>query len=412
MTIQQLVGRYDITCGMTGTATSAGDQFREFYGLHVSVIEPNVPCIRDDEPDRIYATTDDAFAALVDEVVELNGTGRPILVGTRDVAESERLADALVLRGIESSVLNAKNDELEAQVIAGAGDIGRVTVSTQMAGRGTDIRLGGADESNRDAVVERGGLCVIGLGKHRTDRLDNQLRGRAGRQGDPGSSVFFVSLDDPVISEGAAGETLSVLPEDDGRVRDKRAYQFIDRAQRVTEATMLSIHATTWKYNKLIGDQREILDERREKLLTTNAAWEELSKLASARAKEVEAAVGCEVAEDAAREIMLSHLDRGWSDHLADLDDLRESIHLRALAKESPIDEFHRAAIGAFKNLVNNAVTDSVQTFQEVEIDSDGAHLEDTGLARPSSTWTYMVNDNPLSNGGGSVVGSIAAMFR
>lgn len=412
MTIQQLVGRYDITCGMTGTATSAGDQFREFYGLHVSVIEPNVPCIRDDEPDRIYATTDDAFAALVDEVVELNGTGRPILVGTRDVAESERLADALVLRGIESSVLNAKNDELEAQVIANAGDIGRVTVSTQMAGRGTDIRLGGADESNRDAVVERGGLCVIGLGKHRTDRLDNQLRGRAGRQGDPGSSVFFVSLDDPVISEGAAGETLSALPEDDGRVRDKRAYQFIDRAQRVTEATMLSIHATTWKYNKLIGDQREILDERREKLLTTNAAWEELSKLASARAKEVEAAVGHDVAEDAAREIMLSHLDRGWSDHLADLDDLRESIHLRALAKESPIDEFHRAAIGAFKNLVNNAVTESVQTFQEVEIDGEGAHLEDTGLARPSSTWTYMVNDNPLSNGGGSVVGSIAAMFR
>lgn len=412
MTIQQLVGRYDITCGMTGTATSAGDQFREFYGLHVSVIEPNVPCIRDDEPDRIYATTDDAFAALVDEVVELNGTGRPILVGTRDVAESERLADALVLRGIESSVLNAKNDELEAQVIANAGDTGRVTVSTQMAGRGTDIRLGGADESNRDAVVERGGLCVIGLGKHRTDRLDNQLRGRAGRQGDPGSSVFFVSLDDPVISEGAAGETLSVLPEDDGRVRDKRAYQFIDRAQRVTEATMLSIHATTWKYNKLIGDQREILDERREKLLTTTAAWEELSKLASARAKEVEAAVGRDVAEDAAREIMLSHLDRGWSDHLADLDDLRESIHLRALAKESPIDEFHRAAIGAFKNLVNNAVTESVQTFQEVEIDSEGVHLEDTGLARPSSTWTYMVNDNPLSNGGGSVVGSIAAMFR
>lgn len=412
MTIQQLVGRYDVTCGMTGTATSAGDQFREFYGLHVSVIEPNVPCVRDDEPDRIYATTDDAFAALVDEVVELNGTGRPILVGTRDVAESERLADALVLRGIESSVLNAKNDELEAQVIANAGDIGRVTVSTQMAGRGTDIRLGGADESNRDAVVERGGLCVIGLGKHRTDRLDNQLRGRAGRQGDAGSSVFFVSLDDPVISEGAAGETLSVLPEDDGRVRDKRAYQFIDRAQRVTEATMLSIHATTWKYNKLIGDQREILDERREKLLTTNAAWEELSKLASARAKEVESAVGRDVAEDAAREIMLSHLDRGWSDHLADLDDLRESIHLRALAKESPIDEFHRAAIGAFKNLVNNAVTEAVQTFQEVKIDSDGAHLEDTGLARPSSTWTYMVNDNPLSNGGGSVVGSIAAMFR
>lgn len=412
MTIQQLVGRYDIAAGMTGTATSAGDQFREFYGLHVSVIEPNVPCIRVDEPDRIYATTDDAFGALVDEVVRINGTGRPILVGTRDVAESERLAEALSDRGVDSAVLNAKNDELEAHVIANAGDLGRVTVSTQMAGRGTDIRLGGADGANRDEVVDRGGLCVFGLGKHRTDRLDNQLRGRAGRQGDPGSSVFFVSLDDPVISEGAAGEKLSVIPEEDGRVRDKKAHQFIDRAQRVTEATMLSIHATTWKYNKLIGDQRKILDERREKLLVTDAAWEELSKLASARAWDVEAAVGHETAEKAAREIMLFHLDRGWSDHLAELDDLRESIHLRALAKESPIDEFHRAAISAFKTLVNDAVAKSAKTFQDVEIDADGAHLEDLGLARPSSTWTYMVNDNPLGGSGSSVIGSVAAMFR
>lgn len=412
MTIQQLVGRYDIVAGMTGTATSAGDQFREFYGLHVSVIEPNVPCIREDEPDRIYATTADALEALVDEVVALNRTGRPILIGTRDVAESEQLADALVLRGVESAVLNAKNDEAEAEIIADAGALGHVTVSTQMAGRGTDIRLGGADESQRDEVVERGGLCVIGLGKHRTDRLDNQLRGRAGRQGDPGSSVFFVALDDPVIAEGAAGEALSVQPDDDGRVHDKKAHQFIARAQRVTEATMLSIHATTWKYNKLIGDQREILDERREKLLTTDAAWQELSSRASARAEEVASSVSKDAAERAAREIMLFHLDRGWSDHLADLNDLRESIHLRALAKESPIDEFHRAAIGAFKQLVNEAVDASVGTFKEVTIDETGAQLADAGLARPSSTWTYMVNDNPLASGSGSVVGSVAALFR
>ena len=412
MTIQQLVGRYTIAAGMTGTATSAADQFREFYGLQVSVIEPNVPCIRTDEADRIYATYSDAFAALVDEVVAVNATARPILVGTRDVAESEKLAEALRERGVEVAVLNAKNDEVEAELIADAGALSRVTVSTQMAGRGTDIRLGGAAEEQREEVVARGGLCVIGLGKHRTDRLDNQLRGRAGRQGDPGSSVFFVSLDDPVVAEGAAGESLSVHPEPDGRVRERKAYQFIDRAQRVTEATMLSIHATTWKYNKLIGDQRQILDERREALLTTEVGWQELAAAAPQRAREISEAVSAPAAAQGARQIMLYHLDRGWSEHLADLDELRESIHLRALAKESPIDEFHRAAISAFKTLVQQAQADSVATFQQVEFDESGALLDAAGLARPSSTWTYMVNDNPLSSGSGSVVGSIAAMFR
>lgn len=411
MTIQQLIGMYGITCGMTGTAVRAGDQFREFYDMHVSVVEPNVPCIRVDEPDRIYATSDDAFAAVVDEVVSVNATGRPILVGTRDVAESERLADALRQRGIEAAVLNAKNDEVEAQIIADAGAVGRVTVSTQMAGRGTDIRLGGVKEEGRDSVVERGGLCVIGVGKHKTTRLDDQLRGRAGRQGDPGSSVFFVGLDDVVIAEGAAGEELTVHPNPDGRVEDKKAYQYVDRAQRVTEATMLSIHATTWKYNKLTGDQRKILDERRERLLTTPLAWEEVLERSPERAHEVEKAVGHAAALTAARQIALFHLDQGWSEHLADLNDLRESIHLRALAKESPIDEYHRAAIAAFRSLAEEAVEKSVDTFNTVEITESGANLEAEGLVRPSSTWTYMVNDNPLA-AGGSVVGSVAAMFR
>src|SRR5699024_8934778 len=196
------------------------------------------------------------FAAVVDEVIEVHGRRRPVLVGTGDVAESERLAEALAERGIDAAVLNAKNDEAEAAVIAEAGAPGRVTVSTQMAGRGTDIRLGGRDEADRDEVVELGGLCVIGVARHRTGRLDGQLRGRAGRQGDPGSSVFFVALDDDMVVEGGAGEELTVTPEADGRIRDPRAAAHVDRAQRVTEATMLSIHATTWKYNKLIGDQR------------------------------------------------------------------------------------------------------------------------------------------------------------
>lgn len=410
LTIQQLMGRYPITCGMTGTAVKAGDQLREFYGLKVSVIEPNVPRIRVDETDRVYATSDDAHQAVIDEIVRVNGTGRPVLVGTRDVAESERLASDLEIRGVTPAVLNAKNDELEAAVIAQAGAPGRVTVSTQMAGRGTDIRLGGADESARNQVVDLGGLCVIGTGRHRSSRLDGQLRGRAGRQGDPGSSVFIVALDDDVVQEGGAGEELVVQPGEDGRIESRRAVDFIDRAQRVTESTMLSIHATTWKYNKLIGDQREILDERRERLLTTELAWEELSEKAPDRAAEIERIAGREAGVAAARRIMLHHLDRGWSEHLADLDDLRESVHLRALAKESPIDEFHRAAIAAFKSLASDAVGKSVESFLSVAVTPEGVDFEAEGLGRPTSTWTYMVNDNPLS--GGSSIGSIAEMFR
>ncbi|MBV7295514.1 accessory Sec system translocase SecA2 [Corynebacterium sp. TAE3-ERU12] len=410
LTIQQLIGRYPVTCGMTGTATAAGDQFREFYGLTVSVVEPNVPCIRVDEPDRIFATHEDSFAAVVDEVLSVHATGRPVLVGTGDVAESEQLADALGARGVDAAVLNAKNDEVEARVIADAGALNAVTVSTQMAGRGTDIRLGGHDESQRDEVVRLGGLCVIGTSRHRTARLDGQLRGRAGRQGDPGSSVFFVALDDDVVREGGAGEELVVQPDAAGQITEKRAAEYVDRAQRVTEATMLSIHATTWKYNKLIGDQRAILDERRERVLTGDVAWQELSAREPEAARQMAEVAGEDTARAAARRIMLHYLDEGWSRHLADLDDLRESVHLRALAKESPIDEFHRAAIAAFKGLAAGAVSDAARTFRSVTVTDQGVDFEAEGLGRPTSTWTYMVNDNPLA--GGSTMGSIADMFR
>ena len=174
----------------------ATDQLRQFYDLHVSVIDRNKELQRFDEPDRIYASVDEKSRAIVNEIVAINRTGQPVLVGTHDVAESEDLAEALRARGITVNVLNAKNDEDEARIVAEAGDVGRVTVSTQMAGRGTDIKLGGADESDREAVVEKGGLAVLGTSRHRSSRLDNQLRGRAGRQGDPGKSLFFVSLED------------------------------------------------------------------------------------------------------------------------------------------------------------------------------------------------------------------------
>lgn len=413
VTIQALVGMYPEVCGMTGTALAAGDQLRQFYNLQVSVIEPNVPNVRFDEADRVYVSAAERNDAVVKHIVEVQKTGQPQLVGTQDVAESEELAEALRSAGVECSVLNAKNHEVEAAVVAEAGRPGRVTVSTQMAGRGTDIKLGGTDEAERDEVVETGGLHVVGVGRFRSQRLDNQLRGRAGRQGDPGSSLFFVSLEDDVVAVGGAGEELQAQPEDDGLLPQKKVQQFVDHCQRVTEGQMLDIHATTWKYNKLIKDQRDIVNDRRDTLLDTAAAWDDLSYHNVERAAELKKqGVSEDVLEQAAREIMLFHLDHEWSEHLAYLDDVRESIHLRAIARESPIDEFHRMSIAAFGELAERAVNKARETFDEVEITAEGAQLGEMGLHKPSATWTYMVNDNPLSSSGGSVMGSIVQMFR
>lgn len=417
VTIQALLGLYPQKCGMTGTAVAASDQLRQFYGLSVSVIDPNVPTQRFDEADHVYAEATERDAAVIDHIVEIQRTGKPVLVGTQDVAQSESIADALVMRGVECNVLNAKNHEAEAGIIAEAGRPGRVTVSTQMAGRGTDIRLGGTEgepgKEEHDRVVELGGLHVVGVGRFRSARLDNQLRGRAGRQGDPGSSVFFVSLEDDMVSVGGAGEELTAQPDEDGRMEQKKVLQFVDHCQRVTEGQMLDIHATTWKYNKLIADQRAIVNERRDRVLDTEAAWDDLSYHDVEKAGALQAAgIDHDVLVQAAREIMLYHLDHEWSEHLAYLDDVRESIHLRAIARESPIDEFHRLSIAAFGELAERAVSLARETFTEAEITADGVSLGDLGLHKPSATWTYMVNDNPLSSTGGSVMGSIASMFR
>ena len=218
ITVQALINRYPTVCGMTGTALAAGEQLRQFYKLGVSPIPPNTPNIREDETDRVYITAAAKNDAIVEHIAEVHETGQPVLVGTRDVAESEELHERLVKHGIPAVVLNAKNDAEEARVIAEAGKLGAVTVSTQMAGRGTDIRLGGSDEADHDAVAELGGLHVIGTGRHHTERLDNQLRGRAGRQGDPGSSVFFSSWEDDVVVAHLEPNKLPMQTDEDGRI--------------------------------------------------------------------------------------------------------------------------------------------------------------------------------------------------
>ncbi|MEB3981334.1 accessory Sec system translocase SecA2 [Mycobacterium sp. 663a-19] len=414
ITVQALINRYATVCGMTGTALAAGEQLRQFYKLGVSPIPPNTPNIREDEPDRVYITAAAKNDAIVEHIAEVHETGQPMLVGTRDVAESEELHERLLRRGVPAVVLNAKNDAEEAQVIAEAGKFGSVTVSTQMAGRGTDIRLGGSDEADHDRVAELGGLHVVGTGRHHTERLDNQLRGRAGRQGDPGSSVFFSSWEDDVVVANLERNKLPMQtdPEKgDGRIVSPKAAGLLDHAQRVAEGRMLDVHANTWRYNQLIAQQRAIIVDRRNTLLRTATAREELAELAPKRYKELAEHVSEERLETICRLIMLYHLDRGWADHLAYLADIRESIHLRALGRQNPLDEFHRLAVDAFASLAADAIEAAQQTFETANVLEEEPGLDLSKLARPTSTWTYMVNDNPLSDDTLSTL-SLPGVFR
>lgn len=411
ITVQALINRYATVCGMTGTALAAGEQLRQFYKLGVSPIPPNKPNIREDESDRVYITGAAKNEAIVAHIADVHETGQPVLVGTRDVAESEDLHERLLRRGVPAVVLNAKNDAEEAQVIAEAGKFGVVTVSTQMAGRGTDIRLGGSDEADHDRVAELGGLHVVGTGRHHTERLDNQLRGRAGRQGDPGSSVFFSSWEDDVVAANLDHNKLPMETDEDGRIVSPKAAGLLDHAQRVAEGRMLDVHANTWRYNQLIAQQRAIIVDRRNTLLRTATAREELAELAPKRYEELAEEISEERLETICRQIMLYHLDRGWADHLAYLADIRESIHLRALGRQNPLDEFHRLAVDAFASLAADAIEAAQQTFETANVLEEEPGLDLSKLARPTSTWTYMVNDNPLSDDTLSTL-SLPGVFR
>lgn len=414
ITVQALVNRYPTVCGMTGTALAAGEQLRQFYQLGVSPIPPNMPNIRVDEQDRVYITAAAKNDAIIDHIVAVHATGQPVLVGTQDVAESEELCERLLRRKVPAVVLNAKNDADEAKVIAEAGKLGAVTVSTQMAGRGTDIRLGGSAESDHDAVVELGGLHVIGTGRQHTQRLDNQLRGRSGRQGDPGSTVFFSSWEDDVALTNLDAAKLPMETDGDARIVSAKAAGLLDHAQRIAEGKLLDIHANTWRYNQLIAQQRSIIVDRRNTLLATPAAAEELAELAPDRYAQLSEKFGAEAEaklEKICRQIMLYHLDRGWADHLAFLADIRESIHLRALGRQNPLDEFHRMALDAFASLAADAIEAAQQTFETSEAIESEPGIDLSKLARPTSTWTYMVRDNPLEDDTMDVL-SLPGIFR
>ena len=328
MTVEELIHGYETVCGMTGTALAVGDDLREFYSLEIVPVDTHLPVVREDEPDRLYTYQESKERAIVEEVVENHANDRPVLIGTSSVAESESLAQRLVERGIDVAVLNAKDDSAEAEIIGAAGRPGAVTVSTQMAGRGTDIRL--AD----DSVAEGGGLLVIGAGRYLSSRLDDQLRGRAGRQGDPGTSVFFTSLEDEMLTRVPEIQRFVSEGDETGRIDSKRALTLVEHAQRIAEGQNTALHRDTWRFNELMAKQRELVLARRRELRTEDEAIDELKDRLGERATELAEKHSEEVVDESLRAVLLFHLDARWVDHLAFLNDLREGIHLRTFAKE------------------------------------------------------------------------------
>lgn len=401
ITLQHFLSQYPRFSGMTATAQPAADELADFYGLKVVPLPPNRSCIREDLPDWIFTHQDAKHNALVAEISRVHRQGRPVLAGTRSVEESEELAERLRAAGIACRVLNAKNDEAEAEIIAGAGDLGAVTISTNMAGRGTDIQLGGVDASSRDAVVALGGLYVIGTNRHESRRIDDQLRGRAGRQGDPGTSRFFVSLEDDLMVRYGIDDLipprLRPAPRE-GPIAHRVIRREVERLQRIVEGQNHETRKTLWRYSSLVEKQRTTVQEWRMALLQGHVAPDVCVVHVPKRYQALCARFGEAVVVEAERAILLHHIDACWADHLAFIAQVREGIHLVGIGGLDPLHEFHKQSAAAFRALHTTIEEQTAETFATVEITEDGIDLDKAGLRGPSATWTYLVNDQVLTD--------------
>ena len=399
ITLQHFLCGYPRLSGMTGTAQTAANELRDLYGLGVVVIPTNRPLIRLDQPDVVFTHREAKERAVIDEITRVHHTQRPVLVGTLSVEESERLARRLIAAGVRCQVLNARNDADEARIIAAAGAPGAVTISTNMAGRGTDIRLGGPDETERDRAVAVGGLYVIGTNRHESRRVDLQLRGRAGRQGDPGESRFFISLEDDLLVRYDIRGLLA------GRFPADRRMEPIDhpvvihevaRAQRIVEGQNGEIRKTLWRYTSIVEQQRARVMERRRAILDGREiprVWQQ-----SAKRDALVVAVGEDAVRRAEQLVTLHGIDSAWRDHLSFVADLREGIHLVALGGRDPLARFTDEITTAFHGL-DDAIDEAVlSAIDRVRPTSGGIDLTGVHIKGPSSTWTYLVNDDPFKN--------------
>jgi preprotein translocase subunit SecA len=343
ITLQNLTALYPEICGMTGTAATQAEEFRICYGLEVEVIPTNRPVIRQDEPDVLLPTKAAKEQTVVEEIRRTYATGQPALVGTASVEESERLSAAMA--GIPHAVLNANNEEEEAGIVARAGRRGAVTISTNMAGRGVDIQLG-------PGVAELGGLYVIGMNRHESRRIDHQLRGRAGRQGDPGRSRFFISRQDDLLVRYG--------------IENPKYQHDAESIQRLVEGQNLQIRQFLAKYEATIEGQRQRLQERRQSVLTSDLPTRE-------------------------RLVSLTTIDDLWSEHLAGIAELRSGVQWYSWGGRDPLHEYLTRADTMYRELEDRL---------DGEIAARLAESEESGQdpAERGATWTYLTTDRPFGD--------------
>ena len=419
ITLQHFLKKYSKLSGMTATAASDDDEFKRFYGLDITVIPPNKTCIRKDNTDRLFKNKELKNKAIINEIIRVNKTRRPILVGTASVEESEILSEQLRRKGIMCEVLNAKNDEYEAGIIAQAGKLDSVTISTNMAGRGTDIRLGGTDREEKQQVIELGGLYVIGTNRHESVRIDNQLRGRAGRQGDPGSSRFFISLEDNLFVKYHLNDLLPLNIIEDhqhNETENRIIKREVNRVQRIVEGQNLEIKKTLFNYSSLIEEQRKILARNRDDILFNDSVINFYRSNCPENFGRLIKNLGIKKLIEISRLISLNLIDNAWSQYLAEIADIREGIHLTRLGYNDPLSEFYKLAISIFDKLLPEIESGMIDKFNSIDATGKDIDLKSLGLKAPSSTWTYLINDDPFenmlcTNFAGSIGLSTAASF-
>lgn len=399
ITLQSFISLYRKLAGMTATAMDSAEEIKEFYELETMVIPSHTPCVRKDCSDAIFTHKEAKYNALISEIVKVHATGQPILIGTCSVKESEYLAEELKKASISCNVLNAKNDELEASIIEEAGILGAVTVSTNMAGRGADIKLGGPKELNREAIIELGGLYVIGTNRHESLRIDKQLRGRAGRQGDPGMSRFFISLEDDLIKQYGIDR---VLPEiirpknQEEPLSSPRIAKKVAQVQRIVQGQNSDLRRALWQYSSVIENQRLQVHQRRLEILIDTAPFNILQdKNLELYAKLIDL-FGENSVKDLEKQVALYNIDESWADYLADVATLQEGINLKVIGGKNPLQEYQIETAKMYEDLQQYIQDRILQDFESMELSKDGINTLKERIKPPSSTWTYLVKDNTI----------------
>lgn len=389
--LQYFARLYPKLSGMSGTAESAREEFEKFYGILTEVIPTRLPCIREDSPLELYYDSDEKRKAIIDAIRESHDKGAPVLVGTASIAESESLAVSLREIGIECNVLNAKNNADEAEIIADAGERGAVTISTNMAGRGVDIKLGGTDCRDKEFVADAGGLLVIATSMRESSRITQQLRGRAGRQGDPGKSRYFAALDDEIMTKfdlkGLCGRH---YPSEkiNGKIIDKAVLREAERVQRISEGDTFDDRVNLMKYTMIGEKHRELTFRRRRSLLDgtySSEFWQKSGLYEKAVSKFPE-----EELQALQNNVLAALLNEFWCDYLDYTAYLREGIHLTQVAGRNPAEEYNIACEEYYNSAAESIPERMEEKLAEVlECDT----LTDYKLDIPSKTYTYLLDD-------------------